>query len=325
MSVPPTDSFTTIKALVECETDRIEQVINYVYSLGGAINTRLHELITIQIKPANRLEALSRHPGVKSIRLGTPFIAVNYMFTLADSLGKPCVVNLPLGITGPVGSGSNPEERALRYLLEARQGRVICASAGNDNGWYTHISMIPDTIGQGTYLSDNAFECLVHIRDSDREKIALRIALDSAYYTLILNGNKYALEDSYVLPDLLIAKDSTIWLTVDDLIAAGYHWEDTLVFIGPDPWIANESQTSGRIREGKGHPRKLKSTILNSQNVQSTTQYIPICIDLEPSPDGWDIWISHLWLARWASSTNNLFAWGMSVSNAHRLDRAWWK
>ncbi|MBP7462251.1 MAG: S8 family serine peptidase [Candidatus Delongbacteria bacterium] len=461
---PPTDSFDILNVLVECEAGREEPVMSYIYSLGGIVNTRLNELMTVRIKPSHNLEALSRHSGIRSIRLGTPFIfdcnrmvqktnilqvwagtpplpqsftgkgvilgfldtgiqyyledfinpdgtsrilriwdqtddlhqkpenfsygsqwtqdeindeidgdpagkierefdnpaffhgtastniaagngrttdgwlkgcapeadivmvknggnydycysglaniidAVNYIFSLADSLNRPCVINLPLGINGVCGYGNSPEERALRYLLEARSGRVICAAAGNSNESYSHIVVMPDTIAHGSYLSDLAYDCLVYIRDDDRDHIAIRIGLDSSYF---YHGDEYLFENRYVLPDRAIPKDSTPWMTVNDLVAAGSHWEDTLIFTGPILPSAL-SASSGAILAGDCREKARCQSGLNYPESPAVTQSIPIRIDLERYGDDWNIWMSNLWLSREAGpNSDNLYAWGM--------------
>ncbi|MFH1842933.1 MAG: S8 family serine peptidase, partial [bacterium] len=59
--------------------------------------------------------------------------AVEWVFTKADELGRPCVINLSLGGHYSAHDGYEPEEQFLNDLVGAgRPGRVICASAGNE-------------------------------------------------------------------------------------------------------------------------------------------------------------------------------------------------
>lgn len=65
--------------------------------------------------------------------------AVEYIFTKADALGLPAVVNLSLGTHGGPHDGSTLAEQGFDALLE-KPGRAIVLSAGNSRGRQSHAA-----------------------------------------------------------------------------------------------------------------------------------------------------------------------------------------
>ena len=65
---------------------------------------------------------------------------VNYIFSKADALGRPCVINASLGSHQGGHDGSDLESRMLDQLVTASPGRVLCASAGNEGDDFIHLS-----------------------------------------------------------------------------------------------------------------------------------------------------------------------------------------
>lgn len=57
--------------------------------------------------------------------------ACDYIFRVADSLGKPAVVNLSLGTYLGSHDGSDPASEFMESLLEQKGGRIIVCAAGN--------------------------------------------------------------------------------------------------------------------------------------------------------------------------------------------------
>jgi subtilisin family serine protease len=57
--------------------------------------------------------------------------ACDYIFRVADSLGKPAVVNLSLGTYLGSHDGRDPAGQAIDALLEAKEGRLVVCAAGN--------------------------------------------------------------------------------------------------------------------------------------------------------------------------------------------------
>ncbi len=75
--------------------------------------------------------------------------AVSYIFAKADSLGKPCVVNLSLGGRNGSHDGLDLRTQFLENLLEGSTGKAIVAAAGNDGSMPYHL--------QHTAVGDTAF------------------------------------------------------------------------------------------------------------------------------------------------------------------------
>jgi hypothetical protein len=65
--------------------------------------------------------------------------AVQYVFTRAEELGRPAVVNLSLGTQFGPHDGTSPMEEALNSLVGP--GRLIVASAGNEGNDFMHAEL----------------------------------------------------------------------------------------------------------------------------------------------------------------------------------------
>jgi subtilisin family serine protease len=57
--------------------------------------------------------------------------ACDYIFRVADSLGKPAVINLSLGAYLGSHDGKDPAAEYIDSLLEAKEGRIVVCAAGN--------------------------------------------------------------------------------------------------------------------------------------------------------------------------------------------------
>lgn len=57
--------------------------------------------------------------------------ACDYIFKVADSLGKPAIVNLSLGTYLGSHDGNDPASIAIEQMLDAKNGRLVVAAAGN--------------------------------------------------------------------------------------------------------------------------------------------------------------------------------------------------
>lgn len=79
-----------------------------------------------------------RDPYDDSFNDGDIIAGCKYIFSKADSLGLPCVINLSLG--GFLGShdGNDLLSKALDNLVTEKRGRVIVASAGNAGEYEIH-------------------------------------------------------------------------------------------------------------------------------------------------------------------------------------------
>jgi subtilisin family serine protease len=74
--------------------------------------------------------------------------AVAYIFSKADELGKPCVVNLSLGSYSGSRDGLDAAALVIDSLVAAQPGRVVVAAAGNSGNWPAYhlgYEVTPDT------------------------------------------------------------------------------------------------------------------------------------------------------------------------------------
>jgi subtilisin family serine protease len=66
--------------------------------------------------------------------------AVNYIFTKASQMGRPCVINTSIGTYYGSHDGQDLGAQAIDAMLEAQHGRVLVAAAGNAGGLKYHLS-----------------------------------------------------------------------------------------------------------------------------------------------------------------------------------------
>jgi len=76
--------------------------------------------------------------------------AVNYLYTKADSLGEPCVINASLGDYDGSHDGQDLQALMIDSMITAKAGRVFVASAGN-------ASNIPYHVGYTQTAGDTSF------------------------------------------------------------------------------------------------------------------------------------------------------------------------
>lgn len=74
--------------------------------------------------------------------------ACDYIFSVADSLGMPAVVNLSLGSYLGSHDGNDPASEAIEALLDSKDGRIVVCAAGNSGGigpYHQHSDVTADT------------------------------------------------------------------------------------------------------------------------------------------------------------------------------------
>ncbi|MEZ4938567.1 MAG: S8 family serine peptidase [Crocinitomicaceae bacterium] len=75
--------------------------------------------------------------------------AIDYIFSMADTLGKPCVINTSVGDYLGSHDGLDPAGHIVDSLINEKPGRIIVASAGNSghlgNYHLKHVSHALDT------------------------------------------------------------------------------------------------------------------------------------------------------------------------------------
>ena len=82
--------------------------------------------------------------------------AIDYVFAVADSLGKPAVVNTSVGDYLGSHDGSDPASQIIDSLLLAKPGRIVVAAAGNSGNWdHYHLKGTVDLDTTFTWLEVN--------------------------------------------------------------------------------------------------------------------------------------------------------------------------
>ena len=80
--------------------------------------------------------------------LSTVADAVEYIYHLADSLNKPCVINASLGTYLGSHDGLDPYTLYIDSLINSKKGHLMVASAGNSGEWgkyHLHTEVTNDT------------------------------------------------------------------------------------------------------------------------------------------------------------------------------------
>lgn len=103
---------------------------------------------------------------------------INYMFTKADAMGKPCVINLSLGDLYGSFDGKDLEAQAIDNMLHAKPGRLIVAAAGNWGGQKAHLSYQVNADTNWTWFKyDPAFQQLyIEIYGDSADMVNLNFA-----------------------------------------------------------------------------------------------------------------------------------------------------
>ena len=74
--------------------------------------------------------------------------ACDYIFKIADQLGKPCVINISYGVAMGSHDGTDPASELIESLLDNKPGRIIVAAAGNNGNigkYHVHGDVTSDT------------------------------------------------------------------------------------------------------------------------------------------------------------------------------------
>jgi subtilisin family serine protease len=74
--------------------------------------------------------------------------ACDYIFKIADQLGKPCVINISYGVAMGSHDGNDPASELIEGMLDAKPGRIVVAAAGNNGNlgkYHVHGNVTTDT------------------------------------------------------------------------------------------------------------------------------------------------------------------------------------
>ena len=109
---------------------------------------------------------------------------INYIFTKAAAMGKPCVINLSLGDYYGSHDGLDLEAQLINNMMNAQPGRLVVAAAGNIGNDSIHVQTnlnTGDTLWTW-YKYDPAFQiCYIELwaDDADMQNMQFAIGCDS--------------------------------------------------------------------------------------------------------------------------------------------------
>lgn len=100
----------------------------------------------------------------------TDLLGFKYIFDYAESVGKPCVINLSEG-----GYYNLHEDKLYNEILNkiVGSGRIICASAGNDGSWGTYIHKAKGESRKGAFLFCTSNDAAYVMRSTKPVKLQL--------------------------------------------------------------------------------------------------------------------------------------------------------
>jgi len=82
--------------------------------------------------------------------------AIDYVFSVADSLGKPAIVNTSVGDYLGSHDGTDPAGHIVDSLLNEKSGRIVVAALGNSGNWGKyHVNGIVDVDTSFTWFEVN--------------------------------------------------------------------------------------------------------------------------------------------------------------------------
>lgn len=145
--------------------------------------------------------------------------AVNYVYQKAGALGKPCVVNMSLGFSfGAPHDGTSLFEQGIDYMVESRDGFIVCASAGNDGSSFGHNGGFPltnDSVWLYVHALNGATWYAVNDRQYD-DSMWISVTMDSATASFTGGG---------ILNQTTVFQ--TPWLKIKDIknAAGGYNYD----------------------------------------------------------------------------------------------------
>lgn len=100
----------------------------------------------------------------------TDLLGFKYIFDYAESVGKPCVINLSEG-----GYYNLHEDKLYNEILNKMvgSGRIICASAGNDGSWGTYLHKAKGESRKGAFLFCTSNDAAYVMRSTKPVKLQL--------------------------------------------------------------------------------------------------------------------------------------------------------
>lgn len=88
--------------------------------------------------------------------------AIDYVFTKADEMGKPCVINTSFGVYSGSHDGQDVTTQTIEAMLDEQAGRVIVAAAGNAGNQLIHLGYEVTAEPHFTWFKKLSYTSLVY-------------------------------------------------------------------------------------------------------------------------------------------------------------------
>lgn len=148
----------------------------------------------------------------------------DYIFRKAEALGKSCVVNLSLGGHEGPHDGTGLFSRMLNQLIVLKQGRVLCAAAGNEGEDFLHLTYPSTNDSLWTYYysgPDGIIVLYVRIPDAFLNTVRFAVGVDDSDYNPMTEAGG---------PQDYLGR--TPWYSTQNVIDAGWGVYDVADFDG---------------------------------------------------------------------------------------------
>lgn len=172
--------------------------------------------------------------------------AVHYIFSKADTLGLPVVVNLSVGSYWGSHDGKDPQAELIASMIREKRGRVVVAAAGNGGSpsmvWHAGDTLVNDTLhlffrwdnGELWYRPDTAMVFHIFTDTNSFQGLTIQLSADSVdlntspsrWYRTLSATRWWSL--SALVNDTIY---DTLYLPWGDTLAyvrlEGLYWNDT--------------------------------------------------------------------------------------------------
>ena len=162
--------------------------------------------------------------------LATVVDAVEYIYTIADSIGKPCVINASIGEYYGSHDGLDPYTLYIDSLINAKKGRLLVAAAGNSGDfdpYHLHTEVIDTSMTWFKLNPSSAFGVPtvffeVWADTADLNNVNFSIGADKVYPNHSFRGRGQFF-NAGSMPQNTLTFD-TIRNTNDDILGTIMYW-----------------------------------------------------------------------------------------------------
>ncbi len=137
--------------------------------------------------------------------------AVNYIFTKADSLNKPCVINISAGTYYGSHDGKDLQAQAIDNMITSKNGRMVVAAAGNLGNYPIHLRHQPNNDTTFTWFRPTwgyplYIECWADTANLSAVQFSIAADMINPNYE-----NRGQLPWTHITPHLGILSTDTLW------------------------------------------------------------------------------------------------------------------